>query len=82
MIKTKLEAETLAATRSLKQFKDLDMMLIKKETELKQLKKAHDRVKSKFSDLQALFTDTLNVKLRYEQIIKNLMENEKMSGKH
>ena len=57
-------------------------MLIKRETELKQLKRTHDRHKVKFSDLQALFTDTLNVKLRYEEIIKNLMENEKKHRKN
>ena len=57
-------------------------MLIKKESELKHLKKTQDRLKTKFSNLQALFTNTLNVKLRYEQIIKNLMENDKMSSEN
>ena len=79
-VKLQLEAEMNTATRSLKQFKNLDVLLIKKDTELKQLKKAQDRLKTKFSDLQALFTNTLNVKLRYEQIIKNLMENEKINS--
>ena len=65
-VKVQLEAEMNNATRSLKQFKNLDVMLIKKESELKQLKKTQDRLKTKFSDLQALFTNTLNVKLRYE----------------
>ena len=81
-VKVQLEAEMNIATRSLKQFKSLDVMLIKKESELKQLKKTQDRLKTKFSDLQALFANTLNVKLRYEQIIKNLMENEKMSSQN
>ena len=57
-------------------------MLVKREIEYKNLKKTHDRQKSKYSDLQALFTDTLNVKLRYEEIIKNLMENEKKNRKN
>ena len=79
-VKVQLEAEINANMRSLKQFKNLDLMLIKKESELKQLKKTQDRLKAKFSDMQSLFTNTLNVKLRYEQIIRNLMENEKMSS--
>ena len=54
---------------------------MKREAELKQLQKAHDQLKKKYQGLLAQFTDTLNVKLRYEQIIKDLMENEKSSDK-
>ena len=39
---------------------------MKRETELRLLQKAHDQKKTKFADLLAQFTDTLNVKLRYE----------------
>ena len=67
--------------RSLYQFKDLDKLLIKRDSEIKQLKKTLDHSKTKCRDLLALFTDTLNVKLRYEQIIKNLMKNEKKGSK-
>ena len=49
----------------------------KRDNEIKQLKKTIDHSKTKFRNLLLLFTDTLNVKLRYEQIIKTLMENEK-----
>ena len=44
-VKAQLEAEVNAATRSLKQFKNLDVLLIKKESEIKQLKKVQDRSK-------------------------------------
>ena len=54
---------------------------MKREYEIRNLKKMLDQSKKKFTDLVALFTNTLNVKLRYEQIIKNLMENEKKSSK-
>ena len=57
-------------------------MLIKKDTEIKQLKKAQERQKTKFNEIQTLFSDTLNVKLRYEQIIKNLMENDLKKSKN
>ena len=49
----------------------------KRDNEIKQLKKTIDHSKTKFRNLLLLFTDTLNVKLRYEHIIKTLMENEK-----
>ena len=52
-------------------------MMNKRDNEIKQLKKTIDHSKTKFRNLLLLFTDTLNVKLRYEQIIKTLMENEK-----
>ena len=45
------------------------------------MKKTHERLKTKFNEIQTLFSDTLNVKLRYEQIIKNLMEND-LKKKH
>lgn len=37
---------------------------------------------TKYQNILAQFTATLNVKLRYEQIIKNLMENDKKDGEH
>ena len=36
---------------------------------------------TKFHSLLAQFTATLNVKLRYEQIIKNILENDKKNEK-
>ena len=48
------------------------------------MKKANVLVKKftkKNSKLIIGLTDTLNVKLRYEQIIKNLFENEKTGNK-
>ena len=56
-------------------------MLVKRDNELRQQQKAHDKSKKKYLDLLSQFTDTLNVKLRYEQIIKNLMENDQSSNK-
>ena len=44
-IKAQLEAKINSATRSLKQFKNLDVLLIEKESELKKLKKVQDRLK-------------------------------------
>ena len=39
-----------------------------------------ERLAQKTRDLKLrqILTDTINVKLRYEQIIKNLIENEKL----
>ena len=65
----------------MQQYKDLDKLLNKREIENKQLTKKHERLKLVFSDLQSLFTDTLNVKLRYEKIIKSLLENDKKKDK-
>ena len=76
-----LKFMTDANVRSFQQFKDLDKLLVKRDTELRQQQKAHDKSKKKYQDLLAQFTDTLNVKLRYEQIIKNLMENDQSSKK-
>ena len=60
---------------------DLDKLLSKREAELKQRQKAHDQWKGKYQGLLTHFTDTLNAKLRYEQIIIYLMENDKSSDK-
>lgn len=46
------------------------------------MRKIQEKLKNKFNETQIMFSDTLNVKLRYEQIIKNLMENETKKAKH
>ena len=51
------------------------MLLRRREADLKQVKASQGKLKSQLSDLLALFTHTLNVKLRYENIIKTLLYN-------
>ena len=46
------------------------------------MRKSQEKLKSKFNKTLIMFTDALNVKLRYEQIIKNLIENETKKAKH
>ena len=60
-----------------KQFKDLDQLVLKKKELLKEAKKSISSYKAKEKETAQMLYDTINVKLRYEQIIKNLIENEK-----
>ena len=77
--KIKLENETIiqASLKNYQQFKKIDQLLAKREAELKKANVLVKKLTKKNSKLIIGLTDTLNVKLRYEQIIKNLFENEK-----
>ena len=44
------------------------------KTMLKEAQKAQEQLKTTCSDLRELLTDALNVKLRYEEIIKKLLD--------
>ena len=52
-------------------------MLEKKVALLKEAKKIISTEKSRIRELSLLLTDTNNVRLHHEQIIRNLMKNEK-----
>ena len=53
------------------------MLCQKKKQLLKDTKQTIAQHKFKEKELSQILTDTINVKLRYEEIIKNLIENEK-----
>ena len=65
-----------------KEFKDLSMKLEKRDTALQESKKTISRMVKNGQETRQLLQDTLNVKLRYEEIIKAIMENERKGNTH
>ena len=59
-----------------KHFKEFDLRLKKKVEALATAKLNFDKLMKSTKESQKMLTDTLNVKLRYEAIIKKLLENE------
>ena len=50
--------------------------MTKKEAQFLKTEKSLEKLQNLYKKNQTYLTDTLNVKLRYEQIIKNLISNE------
>lgn len=75
--KKELKERLSVESRSMQQFDELEKMLVSREAELKSSRKQNGKLKEKKRELVNILTDVLNVKLRYEQIIKRVIENDK-----
>ena len=58
---------------SYQEFKDFNKQLTRKESKLKECNRTIGRLEAGMIEFTSLLEDTLNVKLRYEEIIKRIM---------
>ena len=58
------------------EFKDFNKKLTRKESKLKESSKTIGKLEAGMIEMTTLLENTLNVKLRYEEIIKRIMSNE------
>ena len=81
--KKKVEIEDAVKKSALnyKDFKELYLKLEKRDTAIQESKKTVNKLVKSGQETRQLLQDTLNVKLRYEEIIKAIMENEKKGSK-
>lgn len=66
---------------NLKKYHLLKKSLAKKVVKLEEGFKKIQKLQNQYDSSQTLLVETLNVKLRYEQIIQNLINNEKDGNK-
>ena len=64
-----------------KDYIELYVKLEKRDATLQDTKKTANKLVKSGQETRQLLQDTLNVKLRYEEIIKAIMENEKKASK-
>ena len=75
-LKLSLYDANIQSCEDYKTFKELDLRLRKKDEALAIAKLNFDRLMQSSKESRKMLRDTLNVKLRYEAIIKKLIENE------